>query len=226
MRALISQRECVDTHGTCTDVLEADYVRYFEKNDVDVWAISNFTSSVERVFEQGGWDFVILTGGGSVPKEYYDFLALGEPQQKNRDRVEKIMIQQCLDRDIPILAICRGMQFLNGMFGGKISKLNELVVARPIGSDHEVWCEIWEKRIRVNNFHNDGIRRQNLAKVFSILAEDQENQIVEGFYSDTLKIYAMQWHPERRFYSKNAQEDSRLLVREFINRYVRKGKEQ
>lgn len=227
MRALISQRECVDTHGTHTDVLESDYVRYFEKIGVEVWAVSNFTNNVQHIFESSAWDFIILTGGGSVPRQYYDFPALDEPQQENRDRVEESMIRQCLDRNIPILAICRGMQFLNGMFGGKVSKLNDLVRERPIGLDHKVWCEIWKREMKVNNFHNDGIKKQNLAEEFNILAQDQDNQIVEGFYSDKLKIYGMQWHPERRFDTKSAQEESQLLVLEFINKYViRKGMEE
>lgn len=222
MKALISQRESVDSHGTLTDVLEADYVKYFNRLNVNVWAVSNFVEDAEELFEQSTWDFVVLTGGGSVPEAYYDCDASKEMQQKNRDRVEEALVRQCLKRNIPVLAICRGMQFINGMFGGKISKLNDLTVKRPIGEDHEVWCEIWNKQIKVNNFHNDGIKKENLAETLQVLAEDRENRIIEGFYSDERKILGLQWHPERRFESKEAQEDSRILVNAFIKRYVEK----
>lgn len=223
MKALISQRECIDSHGTHTDVLESDYVKYFEKIGVEVWAVSNFTTNVNHLFDLAEWDFLILTGGGSVPREYYDFIALDEPQQENRDHVEELLVRQCLERKIPILAICRGMQFLNGLFGGKISRLDKLTVSRPVGSDHEVWCEAWHKYMIVNNFHNDGIKKNNLAKLFYILAEDQANQIVEGFYSDEWMVYGLQWHPERRFGTEKAKEESQLLIIDFIKKYVVKG---
>ena len=222
MKAMISQRESVDSHGTQIDVLEADYVKYFKKMDVNVWAVSNFVVNVEELFEQDMWDFVILTGGGSVPRAYYDCDSMNEPEQTNRDWVESQLVKQCIQRKIPILAICRGMQFINGMFGGKISRLNDLSVKRQIGIDHEVWYEPWRKEIKINNFHNDGIKKDNLAKAFQVLAEDRDNQIIEAYCSDEWKIYGIQWHPERRFESRGAQDDSRSLVNEFIKRYVEK----
>ena len=44
--------------------------------------------------------------------------------QKRRDEFENSLVTYCIKEGIPILGICRGMQFLNNFFGGKIRKVN------------------------------------------------------------------------------------------------------
>lgn len=217
MIALITQREQKDSHGTSIDVMESDYIRFFEALDVKVWAVSNFTRDVEALFDTMKVDFVILTGGGSVPNEYYAHVA-DEPQQENRDRVEKALLEECMKREIPVLGICRGMQFINGYFGGKVEKLSDLLIPRPNGKDHAVYSEFLQKNIMVNNFHNDGVMRDGLAYGMNPFAIDSDNGVVEAFCSEEEKILALQWHPERRFESEEAKEESRRIIMDFINK--------
>lgn len=225
MRALITQRENVDSHGIHLDVLEAEYITFFEELGIDVWAVSNFRKDTERILDEFAWDFAVITGGGSIPNEFYA-TETHDTQQLNRDMTEKSLIEGCIRRGIPVLAICRGMQYINGLWKGKVSHLDHLKQPRPIGKDHSVFCHDLNREILVNNYHNDGIEKEYLAEEFMVSAMDMENSIVEAFYSDSLKIYAMQWHPERKFETQEAKEDSRNLVLKFIKKYVEEGRNE
>ena len=60
-------------------------------------------------------DGLVLTGGGDVDPAYYDeprHAEAGEPQAP-RDTWELALLAAALDRDIPVLAICRGAQLFN-----------------------------------------------------------------------------------------------------------------
>lgn len=221
MKALISQRENTDAYGEYIDTLERAYVEYFEALGVDVWPVSNFKQTVSMIFERESWDLLILTGGGSVPNDFYAE-PRRDPQQMERDATEKNLVQESVRRGIPILAICRGMQFVNGLYGGKISELKPIMrTPRPIGKDHPVRLCATNEEIMVNNYHNDGIRESDLAPVFEAVAVDEKNEMVEAFISKHLKIFGMQWHPERTFESGKAQADSKQLVTSFLEEFVK-----
>lgn len=214
MKAIITQREASDDFGGLVDILESNYVHYFESLGMELIIISNFHKNINDYLKNIDYDFVILTGGGSVPPDFYE----GEHvdfNQKNRDSTEKMIIETALKSEIPIIGICRGMQFINGIFGGKISKLSNLKVKRPIGIDHSVIVGN-NHTINVNNFHNDGIIIDNLAKNFEMIALDHENRIVEAFYSRNLRTLGLQWHPERKFIERKGKQFSDNLLQTFI----------
>ena len=64
-------------------------------------------------------DLLIVVGGGSLPPQLYDRPHEDE-LQPNRDRMEEQVIHYCVAHGIPIIATCRGMQYINVMFGGKL----------------------------------------------------------------------------------------------------------
>ncbi len=71
-----------------------------------------------------GVDALVLTGGGDVDPELSG--AAEERCQlvdRNRDDFEIALVQRALERDIPILAVCRGHQLLNVIFGGTLRDL-------------------------------------------------------------------------------------------------------
>ena len=65
---------------------------------------------------------LLLTGGGDVDPALYGETALPETQapDADRDTVESALIEEALARDLPLLAICRGMQLLNVHLGGSL----------------------------------------------------------------------------------------------------------
>ena len=52
-------------------------------------------------------------------------------------------------------------------------------------------------------------------------AIDRENQTIEAFGSDEMKVLALQWHPERKFETANALEETRKLVVNFIQKHIK-----
>lgn len=213
MRALITQREAVDAHGEQTDVLEARYVTYFSRLGISLYPVSNFLPELMPLLEKDAFEGLILTGGGDIPSQFYSVSRSGKAQP-NRDRTEEQLIEFCLREKKPVLAICRGMQYLNGLWGGRVSRLDSLKIARPIGIDHPV--EMDGERWLVNQYHNDGIFVQDLARGLKPLAVDRENQVVEAFTADQEKILALQWHPERAFSEEKAQEKTTELIQTFF----------
>ena len=212
MKAIITQRQGINQYGLPVDTLEATYISYFEDLGLDLTIISNYTKRLDQKLK-GKIDLIILTGGGSINPIYYEE-GHKESLQEKRDLIEEELISHGLKESIPILAICRGMQYMNGLMGGKISRLNKLNIPRPIGKDHEIL--LGEKTISVNNYHNDGIYINDLGKNLTIIGLDKANDIVEAFYSMKNKILGLQWHPERNFSCKISKDENDKLIREFI----------
>jgi hypothetical protein len=66
-------------------------------------------------------DVVLFTGGEDVNPELYGEVPLHKTHfNRLRDDKEKLIFKACLDREIPMVGICRGGQFLNVMNGGKM----------------------------------------------------------------------------------------------------------
>lgn len=213
MRALITQREAVDSHGEQVDILEARYVTYFSRLGVTLYPVSNFLPELTSLLEKEMFEGLILTGGGDISTQFYSHFH-GGGTQPNRDRTEKQLIEFFLKEKKPILGICRGMQYINGLWGGRVSVLDGLKVRRPIGKDHPV--EIGGETWLVNQYHNDGIYVQDLACGLKPLAVDRENQVVEAFVAEREQVLALQWHPERTFSEKQTQKKTAELIQTFF----------
>lgn len=209
MFGVVTQRQILDNYGVECDSFESTYIKYFESIGIKPLIISNFQKT-----DLLNAEVLILTGGGSIPSKYYN-VEHNDYVQDKRDVLEKELFEQAVQNKIPILAICRGFQYVNGLLGGKISKLNELEFERPIKKDHEV--QLKNKSINVNNFHNDGIFEKDLAKELYIVAKDSKNNIIEAFYSKELRLLGLQWHPEREFEDINSKKVSTELISRFIS---------
>ncbi len=199
MLGIITQRQTVNSYGASCDSLEKDYINFYNNLGVKLIPVSNFQKA--DLFNA---DILILTGGGNIYKE-----------QQERDLVEAELFNAAVKNKIPIIAVCRGMQYVNLLLGGKLSSLNNLKIKRVIGVDHEVYIN--NKVICVNNYHNDGILKNDLALGLNVLAIDKENDVIEAFYSGKMKILGIQWHPERKFNDEASRIFSEQLIKNFIN---------
>ena len=219
LRALITQREGINQYGDPTDVLEAAYIRFYELLGFIPQPASNYVKNVGKLFERQ-CDLLIVAGGGALPVKYYD-RKHGEELQPHRDIMEEKLIKHCIGEGIPIIATCRGMQYMNVLFGGKLLYHPNLSTDRPRGVDHKVFLCEENREIWVNNFHKDVVPANGLAPCFKPLAMDLENNTIEAFGSDEMKILALQWHPERKFATANALADTRRLVIDFIQKHIK-----
>jgi anthranilate synthase component 2/putative glutamine amidotransferase len=76
-------------------------------------------------------DGLIVAGGCDVDPSAYGAPAHPETvgTRPGRDEHERVLIQGALDRDLPLLAICRGLQMLNVTLGGTLHQHLPDVVA-------------------------------------------------------------------------------------------------
>ena len=155
-------------------------------------------------------DGVIFSGGGDLDPELYG----AEPHDETdmprteRDAAELRLLQAALDRDMPVLAICRGSQLLNVARGGNLEQhLPETVGHEQHRhdpgsfSDHDVKVAAGSRlggllgdRAPVKSHHHQGYGRIGSGLREVAWAEDG---VVEGL-EDSDKRFALGvlWHPE------------------------------
>ncbi len=152
-------------------------------------------------------DRLLLTGGGDVNPARYGEAAhpavAGVSDQ--RDSAEEAVLNLALDRRLPILAICRGMQVLNVALGGTL--VQDITSERP-GSlvhgpraDHLVQVAPGS-RLReilgtdapeVNSRHHQAIG--TLGHGLQAVAWSSDG-VVEGIEMPGQWVVGVQWHPE------------------------------
>ena len=213
MNAVITQRESIDRYGEPMDVLEAAYTTYFQNLGITLFPVSNYCKTPTKYLDNA--DLLILTGGGDIPSRYYADRRIAH-EQVNRDRVEAQLVEYCFSHGIPILAICRGMQFVNGLLGGKVRSLNSVGAVYTVRQDHPVLLCAQNRKIWVNHYHNDCILKSDLADELKIIALDECYGVVEAFACADKKLLAFQWHPERVYEDPINCKDTDRLIKEFI----------
>ncbi len=125
-----------------------------------------------------------------------------------RDDSECRLVTVALRLGLPILGICRGLQFLNAVMGGRLR--TELTVSGKgatlphAGSRHLLkivdrdWAAAAGKaKIMTNSYHRCGIRENDLASGLHMAAVTRDG-VIEAYYHPRLPLWAVQWHPERQ----------------------------
>src|SRR6056297_379692 len=66
-------------------------------------------------------DGIIIGGGDDIGPDLYDgHMVTSARIDPARDRLELRVVEEALDRDLPVLGICRGAQMLNVALGGTL----------------------------------------------------------------------------------------------------------
>ncbi len=200
--------------------LNASYVRAVENAGgvpILVPAQASFSSLAALV---GMVDGLVLTGGGDVNPARY-----GEERHPTvagvsdeRDAAEEAVLNLALDRGVPVLAICRGMQILNVALGGS---LVQDIPAEPGGgivhgprAEHVVNIAprsklaevISAETAQVNSRHHQAVN--TLGKGLKPVAWSADGAI-EGVEMPGKWVIGVQWHPE------DMVEDSEVARRLF-----------
>ncbi len=155
---------------------------------------------------------LLLTGGTDVNPALYGEAPHPEtqPSDDQRDALEIRLLKQALEMNLPVLAICRGLQLFNVVHGGTLIQhlddgLHEKRTDLPVSADnHTATVEPQTKlaaivgsgKIPVNSRHHQAIRQLGEGLRVSAVSEDDVIEAVER--PDKAFAVAVQWHPEDR----------------------------
>jgi putative glutamine amidotransferase len=170
-------------------------------------------------------DGIILSGGEDVDPQFYGqdpHIHLG-PTLPDRDLVEVEIVKYAIRKNIPILAICRGVQILNVALGGTLIQDIPSQMKEPIQHSQTVerrrdthWVKISEDsklfqilgsdQIRVNSLHHQAI--DMVAMDLRVVASSSDGIIeaVEYIGSSTFTV-GVQWHPESMASTNNSMNN-------------------
>ncbi len=178
-------------------------------------------------------DALLLSGGADIHPAYYgkesDTLRCGAIDGR-RDTLEMAAYHLAKELGMPILGICRGLQFINVAEGGSLTI--DLPQDKQTGKLHRVGVEDWayhEVHFSKDHFltisfhdsiytvasnHHQGI--EHLAHSLQSIARSDDSLVEAIGWADETKpsfLFAVQWHPEWEY---NGQPLSKQIAIAFV----------
>src|ERR1051325_251409 len=180
-----------------------------------------------RTLAEAGVGGLLLSGGTDIDPGLYrqERVPASDEADRPRGAMEKRLLEEALHQELPVLAICRGMQMMNVVLQGSLQQHHEHQARHrvrtpedPSRPAHEVFVRPGTRLARilgpgacsVNSRHHQAIERVSPALTVSACAADGMVEALErdgpGF------VVAVQWHPEDQL-EKDARQ--RKLFEEF-----------
>ena len=193
-----------------------DYVRGVERAGARVVLVPPSDDGVEEVLD--AVDGLVFSGGSDLDPDLYG--QERHPETNGvvpaRDTAELTLLTAALERDLPVLAICRGVQILNVARGGDLEQHLPDHVGHErhkevpgVFSDHEVEIEpgtrlsgVLGDRVAIKSHHHQGLAR--LGEGLRPSARDEDGWVEALEVSDRRFAVGVLWHPE-------AGDDARLF---------------
>lgn len=203
--ANFSDGNCCLADGYCTSILKAGGVPFIIPPYEEEGALLN---TLEHV------DGILLTGGGDINPLFFGEEPVDELHSINyrRDRQELLLTRLAADRQIPVLGICRGIQIMMAVLGGKLyqdiySQTENKLIKHDqaldrsfpshtvsIDADSTLYKIFQIDKLPVNSFHHQAVKET--APGFRVCARATDG-IVEAVESTEYKsMMGVQWHPE------------------------------
>ena len=190
-------------------LIPQDYVDSVESAGGRALLVPPSDDGVEETLD--ALDGIVFTGGADIDPAEYGEEAHPETFgiRKERDLSELALLTAALERDMPVLGVCRGIQVLNVARGGDLHQHLPEVVGHerhkhdPPGVfiDHEVAIEPGTKLAGllggahgVKSHHHQGLKRLGEGLVEAARADDGTIEAIE----DPSQRFALGvlWHPE------------------------------
>lgn len=174
-------------------------------------------------------DGLLLSGGSDInPARYGQTNAGSDEVDDGRDELEIRLLREALAADVPVLAICRGLQLFNVVCGGTLVQhlaSTDVHRQRPKNAEpgkHPMAHRVWvgpDTRLAaiigagghdVNSRHHQAIELIGEGLIVSAISEDG---VIEAIEMPGAKFaVAVQWHPEDRIF---VSDDDRKLFEAF-----------
>lgn len=153
-------------------------------------------------------DGVIISGGDDIdPGLYLPDAPETAPMDAQRDAFEVAMLKDVLQRDIPVLGICRGAQLLNVVLGGSLHPdlrrirqktsnrrtpfARKTLLVQPQSRLRQILgCE----QTRINSLHHQAVNE--LGEGLQVVGRDLDQIIQAIEHPGRRFVLGVQWHPE------------------------------
>lgn len=157
-----------------------------------------------------GLQGLVLSGGTDINPARYGGVPHpdNEPHDDERDDLEARLLAEALAAEIPVLAICRGMQLFNVALGGTLiqhldSAAHRVLSKDPAAPAHNILVEPDSRLARifgagihaVNSRHHQAVDR--IGAGLRVTARSDPDGVIEALERDGRRFaLAVQWHPE------------------------------
>ena len=159
-------------------------------------------------------DGLLLSGGNDIDPACYGadpHPETGVPVPE-RDRMEVALVRRAVERDMPVLGICRGMQVINVAFGGTLLQHlpdevghghHRLNPGTFDGSEHDVRLDpgslaaqaAGEELHKIKSHHHQGVAM--VAPELRVTGRSTLDDLPEAVEApDRTFVLGVQWHPE------------------------------
>ncbi|MFH0988907.1 MAG: gamma-glutamyl-gamma-aminobutyrate hydrolase family protein [bacterium] len=160
-------------------------------------------------------DGIVLTGGGDVHPKFYQAeseIAKAKRIDVARDEHELAVIRKALDKKIPLLGICRGMQIINVALGGSLiadlqsngyrnhSKIDGRENRHPVRvlTNSVLYSIVGRIELDVNSYHHQAVKALAPGLLAVCWSADRVCEAAERHNSSNQSfLLLVQWHPER-----------------------------
>lgn len=188
-KLLITQRVIENpTYKERRDAIDQNWTLFLEEAGYIGIALPNQTKNLNLYIDQFDISGILLTGGNDIDSD-----------APERDTLEKELISIALDKQIPLLGVCRGMQIIHTHFGGELVPVEGHVSA----SQKILINGQTEER---NSYHNFGITEE--LDQFNTWSQSEDG-VIKAISHKENAIQAIMWHPER--HSPFLAEDIKLF---------------
>lgn len=223
-RDLVGMTSDMGTPGQDWNFLAGDYVYAVERAGGIPVILPRCESQAVLRELIGKLDGILISGGHDVdPSSYQETLrdCCGYVVPE-RDTMDLTVIRTALDKNLPILAICRGIQILNAALGGTIwqdiqkeggyerhsfgNAVSREQAVHPVAlAEGSILHQIYGKStVMVNSFHHQAVRMPAKDAVITAVSPDGVTEAME-LPGDAF-VVAVQWHPEMMFDSAEQKQ--------------------
>ncbi|WP_417613188.1 gamma-glutamyl-gamma-aminobutyrate hydrolase family protein [Owenweeksia hongkongensis] len=179
MIGLTQRVERQENYSEKRDCLDQRWQRVLDEIGALIVPIPNDPTNFSHFASAISFSGFILTGGN-------DLSAYGGAAPE-RDTLEAQLLQYAADQFLPVLGVCRGMQFMHVDDGGSLSAVKGHVRTR-----HSLSFQ--GQQIDVNSYHTWGIHQTSAH--FNALCVSEDGA-VEAFQHTKNPWIGIMWHPER-----------------------------
>ncbi len=155
---------------------------------------------------------LVIGGGNDIsPEHYHGDISAPVKADPERDHLEIRWIEYALEKDIPLLGICRGAQLINVVLGGSLHQdirpLRKRTYNRPgllptkqvrLARPSRLAAICATETLRVNSLHHQAV--DDTGKNLRAVGRDLDEIIQAIEATDNSRVIGVQWHPEYLFY--------------------------